>query len=80
VICLRPRVPGEIMGPRCLSGVVVRPLNFTVRRLRNGHAQGSRGQAPQAPGDSMRPRLWSGASARPLNFTVRRRLRRRGLT
>jgi hypothetical protein len=33
VICLAPRVPGEIVGPRRLSGVVVRPLNFTVRAL-----------------------------------------------
>jgi hypothetical protein len=32
VICLAPRVPGEIVGPRRLSGVVVRPLNFTVRQ------------------------------------------------
>jgi hypothetical protein len=32
VVCLAPRVPGEIVGPRRLSGVVVRPLNFTVRR------------------------------------------------
>ena len=32
MICLGPRVPGEIVGPRPLSGVVVRPLNFTVRR------------------------------------------------
>jgi hypothetical protein len=31
VICLAPWVPGEIVGPRRLSGVVVRPLNFTVR-------------------------------------------------
>jgi len=31
VVCLAPRVPGEIVGPRRLSGVVVRPLNFTVR-------------------------------------------------
>jgi hypothetical protein len=31
VICLGPRDPGEIVGPRPLSGVVVRPLNFTVR-------------------------------------------------
>jgi len=28
-----PRVPGESVGPRRLSGAVVRPLNFTVRRL-----------------------------------------------
>jgi hypothetical protein len=33
LICLAPRVPGEIVGPRRLSGVVVRPLNFTVMRL-----------------------------------------------
>jgi hypothetical protein len=32
VICLAPRVPGEIVDPRRLSDVVVRPLNFTVRR------------------------------------------------
>jgi len=32
VVCLGPRVPGESVGPRPLSGVVVRPLNFTVRR------------------------------------------------
>jgi hypothetical protein len=31
VVCLAPRDPGEIVGPRRLSGVVVRPLNFTVR-------------------------------------------------
>ena len=36
---LGPRVPGEIVGPRPLSEVVVRPVNFTVRRttpLRRG--------------------------------------------
>jgi hypothetical protein len=32
VICLAPWGPGESVGPRSLSGVVVRPLNFTVRR------------------------------------------------
>jgi hypothetical protein len=31
VVCLAPRVPGEIVGPRRLSGVVVRPLNLTIR-------------------------------------------------
>ena len=31
MICLAPRVPEEIMGPRRLVDVVVRPLNFTVR-------------------------------------------------
>jgi hypothetical protein len=35
VVCLAPRVPGEIVGPRRASGVVGRPLNFTVRFLRN---------------------------------------------
>jgi hypothetical protein len=34
VVCLGPRVPGESVGPRPLSGVVVRPLNFTVRCAR----------------------------------------------
>ena len=33
MVCLAPRVPGEIVGPRRLSGVVVRPLNFTVRHV-----------------------------------------------
>jgi len=28
---LAPRAPGDIVRPRRLSGVVVRPLNFTVR-------------------------------------------------
>jgi hypothetical protein len=32
VVCLAPRAPGEIVGPRRLFGVAVRPLNFTVRR------------------------------------------------
>ena len=31
MVCLAPRVPEEIVGPRRPSGVVVRPLNFTVR-------------------------------------------------
>jgi hypothetical protein len=30
-ICLAPRVPAEIVVPRRLSDVVVRPFNFTVR-------------------------------------------------
>jgi hypothetical protein len=32
VICLAPRAPGDSVRPRRLSGVIVRPLNFTVRR------------------------------------------------
>ena len=39
MVCLGPRDPGEIVGPRPLSDVVVRPLNFTVR----GHS------VPRAP-------------------------------
>ena len=31
MVCLGPRDPVDIAGPRPLSGVVVRPLNFTVR-------------------------------------------------
>jgi hypothetical protein len=30
VVCLAPGDPVDIAGPRRLSGVVVRPLNFTV--------------------------------------------------
>jgi len=32
VVCLAPRAPGDRVHPRRSSGVVVRPLNFTVRR------------------------------------------------
>jgi len=31
VVGLAPRAPEEIVRPRRSSGVVVRPLNFTVR-------------------------------------------------
>ena len=33
MVCLAPRVPGESVGPRRLSDVGARPLNFTVRSL-----------------------------------------------
>ena len=39
MVCLAPRAPGEIVRPRRLSGVVVRPLNFTVRGLFGGGAE-----------------------------------------
>jgi hypothetical protein len=32
VVCLAPRAFGDRVRPRRLSDVVVRPLNFTVRR------------------------------------------------
>jgi len=32
VVCLVPRAPGDGVRPSRLSDVVVRPLNFTVRR------------------------------------------------
>ncbi len=31
MVCLAPRAPGDSVRPRRLPGVVVRPLNFTVR-------------------------------------------------
>ena len=31
MVCLAPRAPGDSVRPRRSSGVVVRPLNFTVR-------------------------------------------------
>jgi len=37
VVCLAPRAPGDSVRPRRLSGVVVRPLNFTVRRRMRNH-------------------------------------------
>jgi hypothetical protein len=42
VVCLGPRGPGEIVGPRPLSDVVVRPLNFTVRRHGSAHCHARR--------------------------------------
>jgi hypothetical protein len=35
MVCLAPRAPGDSVRPRCLAGVVVRPLNFTVRPVRD---------------------------------------------
>ena len=32
MVCVAPRAPEEIVRPRRSSNVVVRPLNFTVRR------------------------------------------------
>ena len=34
MVCLGPRDPVDIAGPRPLAGVIVRPLNFTVRPAR----------------------------------------------
>jgi len=34
VVCLGPRDPVDITGPRPLSDVGARPLNFTVRAAR----------------------------------------------
>jgi hypothetical protein len=36
VVCLAPRALKDSVRPRRLSGVVVRPLNFTVRRPPRG--------------------------------------------
>ncbi len=36
MVCLAPRALEKIVRPRRLAGVVVRPLNFTVRRLMTG--------------------------------------------
>ena len=36
MVCLGPRGPGENVGPRPLSDVGARPLNFTVRRRAGG--------------------------------------------
>jgi hypothetical protein len=49
VVCLAPRVPEEIVGPRRLSGVVVQPLNFTVRRQQAVPWQSSYTTEPLAP-------------------------------
>ena len=39
MVCLAPRALEEIVRPRRLSGVVVRPLNFTVRHLTESHVE-----------------------------------------
>ena len=39
MVCLGPRDRGESVGPRPLSDVVVRPLNFTVRSHRERRAR-----------------------------------------
>jgi hypothetical protein len=36
VVCLAPRALEEIVRPRRLAGLRVRPLNFTVRRMSTG--------------------------------------------
>jgi hypothetical protein len=38
VVCLAPRALKDSVRPRRLAGVVTRPLNFTVRCLRNANA------------------------------------------
>jgi hypothetical protein len=35
VVCFAPRALEDSVRPRRLSGVVARPLNFTVRRQRS---------------------------------------------
>jgi hypothetical protein len=56
VVCQGPRVPGEMVGPRPLSRVVVRPLNFTVRgRFTRGEAEAG----------------WSSRSLRPRHRALR---------
>jgi hypothetical protein len=53
VVSLAPRAPGDSVLPRRLSGVVVRPLNFTVRLLlaeRHRHFQRNRNSTRKRPG------------------------------
>jgi len=49
VVCLAPRVPGEIVGPRRVRDEGARPLNFTVRR----HTEGSEVKASVFVGTSL---------------------------
>jgi hypothetical protein len=46
VACLGPRRPGDMVGPRPLSGVVGRPLNFTVRGRMGSRLAPSRNETP----------------------------------
>jgi len=49
VVCLGPRGPAEIVGPRPLSGVVGRPLNFTVRLAGKSSVRTRQGIRPDNP-------------------------------
>jgi hypothetical protein len=42
VVWLAPRAPGDSVRPRRLSGVIGRPLNFTVRRHGSAHCHARR--------------------------------------
>ena len=62
MVCLAPRAPRDSVRPRRLSDVVVRPLNFTVRRQQS--------VAEQSPTNPNRQRLrseLSGATLAPLS-------------
>jgi len=62
VACLAPRAPNTIVRPRRGSGVVARPLNFTVRR---------REQALVAPVSSPQYQISARLVARQLSRAVR---------
>ncbi len=49
MVCLAPRAPGDSVRPGRLSGVVVRPLNFTVSREPSTYSSGLRLWARHAP-------------------------------
>ena len=49
MVCLAPRVPEEIVGPRRLSSVVVRPVNFTVSGRLSGAGGGGKVCAWERP-------------------------------
>ena len=42
MVCLAPRAPGDSVRPRRLAALLVRPLNFTVRRPTSPTLQRSR--------------------------------------
>ena len=53
MICLAPRAREEIVRPRRLSDVVVRPLNFTVRSHLGGIRRCEESEAPSLGSISM---------------------------
>jgi hypothetical protein len=62
VVCLAPRAREDSVRPRRLSGVVVRPLNFTVRRPLHATTSASGLHAPVDPPARRHRRLHCGTS------------------
>ena len=56
MVDLAPRAPGDSVRPRRSAGVVVRPLNFTVRRTLRGNERREELRAPASFDSVVNPR------------------------